>query len=202
MMVREGCQMRIPIIAANWKMYKTMPEVISFVNEIKSQIPEFKQVETLICPPALFLEKLISETQDSDIRVGAQTMHFKDEGAFTGEISPVALKDLGVHYVIIGHSERREMFNETDETVNKKVQAAFNHQLTPIMCVGETLEQREAKKWKEVIGAQVTVGLAGVTEEQVSQMVIAYEPRWAIGSGKTASAEDANIACSHSMVAV
>lgn len=124
-------------------------------------------------------------------------MHFEDEGAFTGEISPVALKDLGVQYVIIGHSERREMFNETDESVNKKVHAAFRHGLTPIMCVGETLEEREAGKWQQVVHTQTRKGLVGLTKEQVAKVVIAYEPIWAIGTGKTASAEDANEVCAY-----
>nr|WP_316046172.1 triose-phosphate isomerase [Planococcus glaciei] len=126
---------------------------------------------------------------------GAQTMHEEKEGAFTGEVSPVQLKDLGVNYVIIGHSERRQYFNETDQSVNKKVVAAFEHGLTPIMCVGETLEQRESGETGSVVEAQVEAGLAGLSEQQASELVIAYEPIWAIGTGKTATAEDANEVC-------
>ncbi len=174
--------MRKPIIAGNWKMNKTLQEAVRFVNEVKSTVPNGEVVESVVCAPALFLDRLIQETKGTDLKIGAQTMHFEESGAFTGEISPVALTDLGVKYVIIGHSERREMFNETDETVNKKVHAAFKHDLTPIMCVGETLEQRESDKWREIIHEQVTAGLSGLSSEQVAKMVIAYEPVWAIGT--------------------
>lgn len=189
--------MRKPIIAGNWKMNKTLQEAVRFVNEVKSTVPNGDVVESVVCAPALFLDRLIQETKGTDLKIGAQTMHFEESGAFTGEISPVALTDLGVKYVIIGHSERREMFNETDETVNKKVHAAFKHDLTPIMCVGETLEQRESDKWREIIHEQVTAGLSGLSSEQVAKMVIAYEPVWAIGTGKTASSDDANEVCEY-----
>ena len=136
--------MRKPIIAANWKMYKTLSEATSFVTEIRQQVPASDQVDTVVCAQALFLDQLVKGAKGTDIKIGAQNMHFEESGAFTGEISPVALADLKVVYVIIGHSERRQLFNETDETVHKKVHAAFKHGLTPIVCCGETLEQREA----------------------------------------------------------
>lgn len=189
--------MRKPIIAGNWKMNKTLGEAVSFVEEIKGKIPPADQVETVICAPALFLAQLVDATKGTEIGVGGQNMHFEDSGAFTGEISPAALADVGVKYCIIGHSERREMFNETDEAVNKKVHAAFKHGITPIVCCGETLEQRERGETKELVANQVKIALSGLSEEQAKQVVIAYEPIWAIGTGKSASAEDANEVCTH-----
>lgn len=187
--------MRKPIIAANWKMHKTLAEAESFVEELKGRVPAAEALDTVICASALFLEKLVTLAKDTDIKIGAQTMHFEDEGAFTGEISPVALKDLNVDYVIIGHSERRQLFAETDETVNKKVIAALKHQLLPIVCVGETLAEREAGKTNEVVTMQVEKALQGVDESRLAEIVIAYEPIWAIGSGKASTAEDANDVC-------
>lgn len=178
-------------------MHKTINEAVEFVAEVKGKIPSVEQVDSVVCAPALFLDRLVQETKGTELQIGAQTMHFEDSGAFTGEISPLALKDLGVQYVIIGHSERREMFAETDETVNKKVHAAFKHGLIPIVCVGETLEQREADQTKAVVEDQVKKALAGLTEEQVKDVVIAYEPIWAIGTGRTSSAEDANEVCAY-----
>ncbi len=176
-------------------MHKTLGEAESFVNEVKGQIPSADKVDAVVCAPALFLNKLVEAAKGTDLRVGAQTMHYEESGAFTGEISPVALKDLGVEYAVIGHSERREMFNETDETVNKKTHAAFKHGITPIVCVGETLEQREGGQTKDVVTSQVEKALEGLSEDQVKETVIAYEPIWAIGTGKTASSEDANEVC-------
>ncbi len=189
--------MRKPIIAGNWKMHKTLSEAVSFVEEVKRAVPSAEKVDSVVCAPALFLERLVEATKGMDLKIGAQNMHFEDSGAFTGEISPVALKDLGVTYVIIGHSERREMFAETDETVNKKVIAAFKHGLVPIVCCGETLEERESGKTNEVVAAQVEKALEGLTTEQAKQVVIAYEPIWAIGTGKSSTAEDANEVCGH-----
>lgn len=189
--------MRKPIIAANWKMHKTASEATSFIEEVKGLIPTKDKVDSVVCSPALFLANLVELAKGTDLGIGAQTMHFEDQGAFTGEISPVALADLGVQYVVIGHSERREMFNETDETVNKKVLSAFKHQLTPIVCVGESLEEREANQTKELVGAQVQKALNGLTEAQVKETVIAYEPIWAIGTGKSSTAEDANEVCAY-----
>lgn len=187
--------MRKPIIAGNWKMHKTLTEAQDFMKEVKGLVPSSEEVESVVCAPAPFLQKLVSDAEGRDVKVGAQTMHFEESGAFTGEVSPAMLEDLGVDYVIIGHSERRAMFNETDETVNKKVHAAFKHNLIPIVCVGETLEEREADNMKSVVSTQVTEALRGLAPEQVSETVIAYEPIWAIGTGKSATAEDANEVC-------
>ena len=189
--------MRKPIIAGNWKMHKTKSEAKEFVDKIRDAVPSIEQVETVICAPALLLDALVTETKGTNIAIGAQTMHFEKSGAFTGEISPYALQDVGVTHVIIGHSERRSMFNETDETVNKKVLSAFEHQLTPIICVGESLEERENDQMEAVVERQVKNALANVTEEQVKQTVIAYEPIWAIGTGKSSNAGDANEVCAH-----
>jgi triosephosphate isomerase (TIM) len=189
--------MRKPIIAGNWKMHKTASEAKTFTEEVKGLVPDTDKIDSVICAPALFLENLVEQTKDTKVEIGAQTMHFEESGAFTGEVSPAALADLGVKYVIIGHSERREMFNETDDSVNKKTLAAFKHNLTPIVCVGESLEQRENDETKDLVGAQVKQALTGLTEDQVKQTVIAYEPIWAIGTGKSSTAEDANEVCAH-----
>ncbi|MBH0163854.1 triose-phosphate isomerase [Fictibacillus sp. 7GRE50] len=189
--------MRKPIIAGNWKMNKTLTEARSFVEEVKGLVPSAETVDSVICAPALFLDSLADESEGTPLAIGAQNMHFEESGAFTGEISPVMLKDLNVQYVILGHSERRELFSETDELVNQKTHAAFKHGLTPIVCVGETLEQREADKTKDVVKEQTEKGLSGLTDEQMKQTVIAYEPVWAIGTGKTASSEDANEVCAY-----
>jgi len=189
--------MRKPIIAGNWKMHKTLSEAVSFVEEVKGKIPANNLVDAVVCSPALFLERLVAATEGTDLQVGAQNMHFEKQGAFTGEVSPVALADLKVKYVVLGHSERREMFAETDETVNKKTLAAFENGLTPIVCCGETLEERESGKTNELVGNQVKKALAGLTDEQLKQTVIAYEPIWAIGTGKSSSSADANEVCAH-----
>ncbi|WP_100332287.1 triose-phosphate isomerase [Bacillus xiapuensis] len=189
--------MRKPIIAGNWKMHKTLSEAKSFAEEVKGLVPDASVVDSVICSPALFLQQLVKTVEGSDVKIGAQTMHFEESGAFTGEISPKALEDIGVDYVIIGHSERREMFNETDESVNQKVHAAFKHGLTPIVCCGETLEQREKGETNAFVGRQVKKALEGLTEEQASQAVIAYEPIWAIGTGKSSTSSDANEVCAH-----
>jgi len=189
--------MRKPIIAGNWKMHKTLEEAKSFVKEVKSLVPPQDKVDSVICAPALFLGQLVELAEGSELKIGAQNMHFEESGAYTGEISPVSLADIGVDYVIIGHSERREMFAETDETVNKKVLAAFKHELTPIVCVGESLAEREAGKTNEIVGDQVKKALAGVDALAVKNIVIAYEPIWAIGTGKSSSPEDANEVCAH-----
>ncbi|MGJ7911249.1 triose-phosphate isomerase [Neobacillus sp. LXY-1] len=189
--------MRKPIIAGNWKMNKTLSEAKSFAEEVKGLVPASEQMESVICAPALFLQSLVETTKGTNVKIGAQNMHFEESGAFTGEISPKALADLGVQYVIIGHSERREMFNETDETVNKKALAAFKYNLTPIVCCGETLEQRENGETMNLVGSQIEKALAGMTDDQVKQTVIAYEPIWAIGTGKSSTSADANEVCAH-----
>jgi triosephosphate isomerase (TIM) len=189
--------MRKSIIAGNWKMHKTLPEAKSFLEEINGLVPSKEDVDTVVCAPALFLERLVESAEGHDVAIGAQNMHFEESGAFTGEISPKALQDIGVSYVVLGHSERREMFNETDEAVNKKTLAAFNYNLTPIVCVGESLEQRENGETTEIVGSQVKKALAGLTEDQVKLTVIAYEPIWAIGTGKSSTSADANEVCAH-----
>ncbi|MBO2945455.1 triose-phosphate isomerase [Paenibacillus sp. F411] len=182
--------MRTPIIAGNWKMFKTIPEAEAFVQEIKNSAVE--GVESVICAPFTTLPALVKAAEGTGIKIGAQNLHFEDQGAFTGEISGGMLKDLGVDYVIIGHSERRQYFNETDESVNKKMHAAFRHGLLPIVCVGESLEEREAGKTKDVCKVQTEAAFADVTAEQAVQAIIAYEPVWAIGTGKSSTSQDAN----------
>lgn len=186
---------RKPIIAGNWKMNKTVEEAKHFANEVKIAIPSPNEVDVVICAPALALSTLVEEADGTDLNIGAQTMHWEKEGAFTGEISPYQLQALGVDYVIIGHSERREMFAETDETVNKKVKAAFEYRLTPIVCVGETLEERKAGDTEAVIRKSIERAFSGVSQSDVEKAVIAYEPIWAIGTGESASPVEANAVC-------
>ncbi|UVI30590.1 triose-phosphate isomerase [Paenibacillus spongiae] len=182
--------MRKPIIAGNWKMFKTVSEATAFIAAVKGKA-EVDGVEAVICAPYTTLPALVEAAKGTSIAIGAQNVHFEDSGAFTGEISGVMLKDLGVKYVIIGHSERRAYFAETDEIVNKKVHAAFKHGLTPIVCVGEKLEEREAGQTKDVCKVQTEAAFQGLSAEQAAQVVIAYEPIWAIGTGKSSTSEDA-----------
>ncbi|MFD1167594.1 triose-phosphate isomerase [Oceanobacillus caeni] len=189
--------MRKKVIAGNWKMNKVLSEANRFVDEVKEKVPNSEQVEAIVCAPFPFLASLVEKTKGSKLKIAAQNMHFENDGAFTGEVSPVMLKDLGVTHVVLGHSERREYFAETDETVNQKTHAAFQHGLTPIVCVGETLEQREANETMGLIETQVQKALQGLSEEQVANTIIAYEPIWAIGTGKTATSEQANEVCTH-----
>lgn len=190
-------RMRKKVIAGNWKMNKVLSEANHFIEEIAEEIEDNDKVEAVVCSPFPFLASLVEKTKGTNVKVGAQNMHFEEDGAFTGEVSPVMLKDLGVTHVIIGHSERREMFGETDELVNKKTHAAFAHDLTPIVCVGESLEEREAGETMEIVETQVKEAIEGLTADQVASMIIAYEPIWAIGTGKTASSEDANEVCTN-----
>lgn len=183
--------MRKPIIAGNWKMHKTIKEAVEFVNEIKSEI-NGTDVEAVICAPFTLLKDLKEAAKGTNIKIGAQNMHFEEKGAFTGEISPLMLKEIDVDYVVIGHSERRQYFNETNETVNKKVIKALEYKINPIICVGETLEQREADKTKDIVKVQVEKALVNIDEKDIKGIVIAYEPIWAIGTGKTSSSKDAN----------
>jgi triosephosphate isomerase (TIM) len=189
--------MRTPIIAGNWKMFKTAGQAVFLVQDLEALIADAHGVEVVVCPPAIALRSVsvVLEQDKTALSLGAQNMHWEEQGAFTGEISPLMLSDLGVKYVIIGHSERRQMFCETDENVNKKVKSALEHDLIPIMCCGETLEQREANQVAEIIGGQVEKGLAGLTADEVAGLVIAYEPIWAIGTGRTATPEQANDTC-------
>ena len=187
--------MRKPIIAGNWKMYKTFDEAVSFVDSVLDKIPSTEKVDSVICAPAIYLPTLVQVASESDLAIGAQNMHYENEGAFTGEISPAQLASIKVDYVILGHSERREYFNETDEAINKKVKAALVHNIVPIICCGETLEEREAGTTEKIVAAQITAALEGFTAQEVEHMVIAYEPIWAIGTGKTATADDANQVC-------
>lgn len=183
--------MRKPIIAGNWKMHKTIAEALDFVNQVKDKVNN-DNVEAVICAPFTLLKDLKEATKGTNIKIGAQNMHFEEKGAFTGEISPLMLKELDMDYVVIGHSERRQYFNETDETVNKKVLKALEVGIDPILCVGETLEEREAGNTKDVCKVQVEKALENVSKEDLAKVVIAYEPVWAIGTGKTATSEDAN----------
>jgi len=183
--------MRKIIIAGNWKMYKTITEAIELTNGLKRNLYDVTGVEIVLCTPFTCLDQVSELTAESNIKLGAQDMYWENEGAFTGEISPLMLKDLGCEYVIIGHSERRQYFSETNETVNKKVKAALKHGLTPIMCVGEKLEERKANKTFDVIKDHTENGLKGITLEDMPKVVIAYEPVWAIGTGLTATPEQA-----------
>lgn len=183
--------MRNPIVAGNWKMFKTIAEASEFAAQV-SKAATISSVEQVICAPYTTLPALSNLLKGTSIALGAQNMHFADQGAYTGEISPLMLKELGVKYVIIGHSERRQYFNETDETVNLKVKAALQHGLLPIICVGETLDEREAGKTENVVRVQTEAALAGVTAEQAKTVVFAYEPVWAIGTGKSSTSADAN----------
>lgn len=188
--------MRKPIMAGNWKMNKTRDEALQFVYAVSDALPSKDKVESIICAPAIILRDLVKR-QGDNLRIGAQNMHEKDSGAYTGEISAIMLKSTGVDYVIIGHSERRQYFNETDESVNAKVLKALETDLKPIICVGETLEQRENGTTHNVLDIQVTKALENVNANQISDVIIAYEPIWAIGTGKVADAKTADEACGY-----
>lgn len=187
--------MRKPIIAGNWKMHKTAGEGATLVQELNALTNSVNDVEIVVCPPFTALTAIAAVAAGTNIGLGAQNMHWEDKGAFTGEIAPGMLKDIGCTHVIIGHSERRQYFAETDQTVNNKLKAALKVGLKPIMCVGETLVDRESNATERVVGVQVKGGLEGLSADQVAGLVIAYEPIWAIGTGRTASADDANAVC-------
>lgn len=182
---------RRPMVAGNWKMNKTLGETAELLKALKPQLQNIDSVDLVVCPPFIDLPLTKDILVGSNIKVGAQNMHWEASGAYTGEVSAPMLKDL-CDYVIIGHSERRAMFGETDETVNKKVMAALNAGLLPIVCVGETLEENEAGQTEAVVDRMVREGLKGLSQEQAGQIVIAYEPVWAIGTGKTATPDQAN----------
>ena len=183
--------MRKKVIAGNWKMNMLPNEAIQFIEELAPMVKD-TQNEVVLCVPYTDLFYALLTAQNTNIKIGAQNMHFEESGAYTGEVSGKMLKAINAQYVIIGHSERRQYFNETDETVNKKIKSAFEYGLKPIVCVGETLEQREADQTEEIITHQTKLALEGLTEEQIKNTIIAYEPIWAIGTGKTATSEDAN----------
>jgi triosephosphate isomerase (TIM) len=179
--------MRTPLIAGNWKMYKTPEEARSFVEAFLPLLPPDLTPEVVLCPPAIDLSVVLLAASGSLVRVGAQNMHFAEEGAYTGEISAPMLTAIGVTHVILGHSERRQYFAETDSTVNQKLKTALKHRLVPIVCVGENLAQREGDETEDVLRRQTREALAGISAEQAGPMVIAYEPVWAIGTGRTAT---------------
>ena len=183
--------MRKKVIAGNWKMNMLPDAAIRFIDELTPLVKDTES-EVILCVPYTDLFYALLTAQNTNIKIGAQNMHWEESGAYTGEVSGQMLKAIGVEYVIIGHSERRQYFAETDETVNKKIKSAFKYGLKPIVCVGETLEEREAGKAEEIITSQTEKALEGLTEEQVVNTIIAYEPIWAIGTGKTATSEDAN----------
>ncbi|NWH10792.1 triose-phosphate isomerase [Acholeplasma laidlawii] len=182
---------RIPVIAANWKMFKTKDEALEFIFAVNAAVPSRDEVESIICAPAILLNLLVKR-EGEHIRIGAQNMHYADEGAFTGENSPAQVKTAGAEYILIGHSERRSLFNETDKDVNLKMHAAFKYDLAPILCIGEQLDTREANKTKEVLDVQLDKAFEGVSKEQALKTIVAYEPVWAIGTGKTATPQMAN----------
>lgn len=188
---------RKTIIAGNWKMNKTLSETRGFAEEIKSILPKGKWCDVVLCVPYVNIPAAIRMFKDCRVSIGAENCHFETSGAYTGEVSADMLRDLGVKYVILGHSERRQYYNETDFTVNKKVRTALEVGLRPIVCVGESLEQRELGVTMELIAYQVKCALSGVPADQIRHIVIAYEPIWAIGTGRTATAEQAGEVCQY-----
>lgn len=183
-------KLRRPVIAGNWKMYKVRDEALQFIYQVNQEVPSNEQVETVLFANDVLLRCMVKR-QGDNLKIGAQNMHYEEFGAFTGETSPKLLEATGVSYVLIGHSERRQMFGETDETVNKKVHAAFKYELTPVVCVGESLEIREAGTTNDFVKEQVKRAFSHVAPEQMLKVIIAYEPIWAIGTGKTATPEQA-----------
>ena len=186
--------MRKKIIAGNWKMNKTPSEAVALINELKPLVAN-EDIDVVFCVPAISIVPAMEAAKGSNINIGAENMYFEESGAYTGEIAPNMLTDVGVKYVIIGHSERREYFAETDATVNKKVLKAFEHGITPIICCGETLEQREQGVAVDFIRQQIKIAFLNVTADQAKEAVIAYEPIWAIGTGKTATSDQAEEIC-------
>lgn len=186
--------MRRLLIAGNWKMHKTVSESLELVRKLSYSTNNVSALDILVCPPFTALSAVYESVKETNIKLGAQNMFWEDSGAYTGEISPVMIKDIGCEYVIIGHSERRQYFGETDEIVNKKIKAALKHNLKPIVCIGEKLEQREQGITEKVLQNQIYEGLKELSESDMEQITIAYEPVWAIGTGKTATPEIANSA--------
>lgn len=187
---------RKKIIAGNWKMYKTPQQAVDFAKAFLPLVADHTRDEIVLCPPFLALPALVAACKGSHVAVGAQNMHWEKEGAYTGECSPAMLVAEGVTHVIIGHSERRQYFNETDDTVNRKLEVALEHGLTPIVCVGEVLQEREANLTEDVLRRQCSLAFRGISAKKAAKLVVAYEPVWAIGTGKTATpeiAEDAHV---------
>lgn len=184
-------KVRRPIIAGNWKMHKTVHEAQDLVKDLLLELTDLSHLDVVVCPPYTALYRVADMVSNTSIRVGAQDMHWEKEGAFTGEISATMLRDLYCRYVILGHSERRQHFGETNATVNRKVRAALAASLRPIVCVGETLEEREKKDFKAIVRAQVNESLEGLSGDCAEELVVAYEPVWAIGTGRNASPEQA-----------
>lgn len=182
---------RRPLVAGNWKMHKTVEEATELVHRLDEELEGIQAVDVLVCPPYIALQAVSEALRESEIAVGAQNVHWEEEGAYTGAISPVMLKGI-CQYVILGHSERRAMFGETDETVNRRLQSALRHGLVPIVCVGETLEEKKAGKTGDVVSRQVRAGLDSLSAAQARSLLLAYEPVWAIGTGRAATAEGAN----------
>jgi len=189
--------MRIPFIAGNWKMYKTVQEAVVFTKELRSTVKDVEDVEIVIAPPFTALHAAVEAAHGSNVGVAGQNLHWEREGAFTGEVSAGMLKEAGAEYAIIGHSERRRLFGDTDQTVNRKLGAALAAHLTPIVCIGETLEERDAAKTLDVLDRQIKQGLDGLTGDQIASLVVAYEPVWAIGTGRNATPAQAGEAHAH-----
>jgi triosephosphate isomerase (TIM) len=189
--------MRVPFIAANWKMYKTVHEAVAFAKEFRALVKDIADVEIVLAPPFTAVHAVADAARNSNIGVAGQNLHWEREGALTGEISAAMLKEAGAEYVIIGHSERRRLFHETDETVNRKLTSALAAALTPIVCIGETLEERERNETLAVLDRQIKAGLDGLTGDQVAGLVLAYEPVWAIGTGRNATPAQAGEAHAH-----
>jgi triosephosphate isomerase len=183
--------MRTPLMAGNWKMNKTVDEAVAMVNELKGLVADAKDVDVAICAPAVDLYAMNEVVADTNIDLGAQNMYYKESGAYTAELSPAMVKSVGCKYVIIGHSERREIFGETDELLNLKLKAAFANGIVPILCIGETLTERESGALYDKVKFQLAAALSGIEASDVKDMVLAYEPIWAIGTGKTATPEQA-----------
>lgn len=189
--------MRRPVIAGNWKMFKTQAETRAFFDVFKVLVEKSSHCDIVVCPPFTALVAAVAGARGTQIQIGAQNMHWEGKGAFTGEVAPQMIVEAGCSHVIIGHSERRQFFGETDDTVNKRVKAALEAKLTPIVCVGELLNEREANQTEAVLKKQFTGGLASLTGEQFSRIIVAYEPVWAIGTGRTATPEMAADAHRH-----
>ena len=189
--------MRKPILAGNWKMYKTVADAVRYAKEFRALVKDIADVEIVVSPTFTALHAVAEAARNSNVIVAGQDLHWEREGAFTGEVSAAMLKEAGAEYVIIGHSERRRLFGETDQTVNRKLTAALGSQLTAIVCIGETLEERDANDTLNVLDRQIKQGLDGLTGDQISGLVIAYEPVWAIGTGRNATPAQANEAHAH-----